>query len=368
MVKLSLHGARLKAFRSLALVVVSTIFVDSLLTGCQSTCPGRCGSAAAERPKSEPKYDVGRLGFWPPQAHPASTPELNRTIAARVSQLGMLFLEREMTFDSKKRDQYHGWFCNDPKARAMEGQLCSFLESKPCQTGTCTGKIWSGCSSGVFTGNYFVGPKHCVAGSDVKSLKAKVRIPRAGVVVDEIALVTTAFTISKDPYDVAIFKIKKHKAFPKMPMAEPVQGETVFGLGYPFLRWRTDTWPYEKTVGQLRVTIGKIVDANLQYKSFCRYTNEDDVVDLEAFALETDCSKVDYTSFKYQAREERAPILADTDMTFGMSGSPLFNAKGELLGIGSNVLSNAPGRRYDPSKSAVYVRSASVEALLKYLR
>jgi S1-C subfamily serine protease len=105
----------------------------------------------------------------------------------------------------------------------------------------------------------------------------------------------------------------------------------------------------------VRVTLGHVVRANPEGRSFCQFTNEE-VSDVERWKLEDSCKSPPEAG---RAREQD-PFLADTDMTYGMSGSPLFNARGELIGIGSNVLSKTPAN-YEAGKYAVYDKAIHID-------
>jgi hypothetical protein len=100
--------------------------------------------------------------------------------------------------------------------------------------------------------------------------------------------------------------------------------------------------------------------------SFCAYTNDDgESIQPQTWKLERNCSKTDYKKISYEAREESDPFFTDTDMIWGMSGSLLFDTRGLLLGIGSNMLGTSGD--CDPKKQAVYVKSANLLRLLNAL-
>ena len=113
----------------------------------------------------------------------------------------------------------------------------------------------------------------------------------------------------------------------------------------------------------MRATFGRITNPNPKGLSFCEFTNQDGVTDVEQFRLEpASCPNTDHTKLNYDAREERDPFLTNSDMTWGMSGSGLFDRNGELIGIGSNMLNNSA--TYDVSKNAIYVKAVHIQDLL----
>lgn len=172
-------------------------------------------------------------------------------------------------------------------------------------------------------------------------------------------LAKTSLSDHDEPYDLSVYRPEKPGE--GVPLrAGPLQnGEPVFAVFY-YQASKNDA-------PRLRATAGRVVDANAGSRSFCAFTNEDDVARPEDWTLESDCSRVERSRLPYKAREERDPLLTDTAMTFGMSGSPLFDAQGRLIGIGSNVLSSKP-LEYDPKKPAVYVKAASLDQLLSRIR
>jgi hypothetical protein len=180
----------------------------------------------------------------------------------------------------------------------------------------------------------------------------------------EFGIEETAMTLHSLPYDVSMFRVAggADVGTPAQLRADtPAAGEAVFGIGF--------VWDPDKkgTPDQKQLTIGAVADDNASGGSFCQYTNEDDVAVIENWRLEpAGCAGTDYAKFKYHAREERDPLLTRTAMTFGMSGSPLFDKNGRLIGIGSNVLSSTP-LTFDPNKFAVYVKAANISKVLAEL-
>ncbi len=70
-------------------------------------------------------------------------------------------------------------------------------------------------------------------------------------------------------------------------------------------------------------------------------------------------------TYSYKAREERNITIADSDMAQGMSGAPLFNINGELIGIASTVIVDAFPYNYKRSLGSVYSKSENILELLK---
>ncbi len=219
---------------------------------------------------------------------------------------------------------------------------------------------FGGASGVIIEGDFFITARH-VAQSAKKRNRNTIRVQTAAGGVQELTVVETDLTIHSLPYDFAVYRISggRFQGVPARIRTTPIDpDETVFGIGFVWDPAKKDT-PDQK-----KVAVGKTANVNAAGRSFCEYTNEDDVAVVESWKLEEPgCSNVDYAKFKYRAREERDSLLTLTPMSFGMSGSPLFDKDGLLIGIGSNVLSSTP-LNYDPLKFAVYVKAANIAKAL----
>mgnify|MGYP001618022791 CR=1 FL=1 len=215
---------------------------------------------------------------------------------------------------------------------------------------------FGGASGVIIEGGFFITARH-VAESAKKRNRNKIRVQNAAGDWQELTITETDLTFHSLPYDFAVYRISggRFDGIPARLRTTPVESnEAVFGIGFVWDPNKKDTPDQKKTV------FGKIADANTSGQSFCEYTNEDDVAVIEDWKLEEPgCANTDYSKFKYRAREERDPLLTMTPMSFGMSGSPLFDKDGLIIGIGSNVLSSTP-LRYDPLKFAVYVKTGNI--------
>ena len=63
-------------------------------------------------------------------------------------------------------------------------------------------------------------------------------------------------------------------------------------------------------------------------------------------------------------REERDPFLVNTDMINGMSGGPLFNRNGKIIGIGSTVKKNGLPLDYDPRFPAIFSKAKYISTVI----
>jgi S1-C subfamily serine protease len=214
----------------------------------------------------------------------------------------------------------------------------------------------------VIEGGYFVTARHVAEYARRKNLHAIIAQDDNGQ-WHEVPIEETPFTSHSLPYDIAIYRIVgQFGGLPaRLQTQTPAPSEPAYGIGFV---WDPNV---KETPDRKRVALGSVANANIAGESFCEYTNEDDVTVIENWKLEAPgCAGTDYSQFKYHAREERDPLLARSAMTFGMSGSPLFNKDGGLISVGSNVLSSTP-LLYDRNKLAVYVKSANIAKLIEEL-
>ena len=249
-------------------------------------------------------------------------------------------------------------------------------------TGAMVSSAWENICSGGFVhyqeGYYFVTAGHCLKNklaAKLSSLTVRYHHPVTGH-EEFIQLKVTDLTRHSFPYDFSIFEVDieaTQKAymscfscgfqlprFAEIRSSELKENEAVYSIGFPSLQLRTATnTDYDiSTEGlyDIRVTLGKVTDANLDHKSFCDYSDGDQIRP-ETWVLKNRCTDgADAQAVKYEARD---PVLTNTDMTYGMSGSPLFDRDGNFVGIGSTALSANP-INYSSNISAVYVKARNL--------
>jgi hypothetical protein len=248
-------------------------------------------------------------------------------------------------------------------------EICKQLKSPECLNG-CHVEFDSGCSGVTIVGGYFVTAGHCRHDREENGavIWAKFLNERGELI--RVEMQETAVTKHTLPYDLAVYRIvdsQFHQLGVPLRLDDPGDHEPVFAIGFPYLQGRKNyNGNYLFTYGSMRITFGEVTNANRARGSYCRFSNDVGAAPPEGWTIEQNCTGVDYSKFSYEAREERNPLLTDTDMIYGMSGSPLFDAQGKLLGIGTTILNSNPGD-YDPAKNAVYVKSTSLAELLRQL-
>lgn len=275
--------------------------------------------------------------------------------------------------------------CKDGEYKKWNPQSCELSSCKTPSEGKDGQFIWPTCS-GVLIEGYAVTAQHCNSKHQawMKNPNARVfftvlnhqQIP---VAIPFISTVGTDHdkTVFSEFSDVSVYGIDPNATDEEKELvlaqsvatyAEGKDNEAVYTFAIPDLSRRTIfNRVYEKSALAPVVSIGKVVDANTHKKSFCEFTNY--LINVNRWKLEDNCDSYDYSVYPENQwiRQERAPLLTNTDMTSGVSGAPLFNAQGELLGIGSLVLSDNFYEYYD-DRSAVYSNSAAIKSLIQKIK
>ena len=223
------------------------------------------------------------------------------------------------------------------------------------------------CAGVILKNGFFVTAKHCTGGKDDVPFHAK--FLRNGK-IKKYKLDATKYSNHDLPHDISIFKIPNYKGpTAKIAMYSNLDGEIVSGIGFPYVLFRDPHFnKYTSPWGSKRLTLGHIVDSNPYRKSFCGFSNNVSEALPETWVLEPFCKNKlpQKVSETLTLREERDPLLTNTDMIFGMSGSGLFNSKGHLVGIGTTILNSEPGNFSDKSP-AVYVKAVYAQMMIDLL-
>jgi len=282
-------------------------------------------------------------------------------VANAFPNVGAYVLEYTPTLTKSKVAERRALLCTEPSARAWNAEDCATLEQVHCTTDdACEVKLHGYCT-GVFAEGVFITARHCARTKQEAPLRA--RFIDAHGLPHDIALRATAFTEHQLPYDIALFEAASAPA-PGVPIRrdEPGVDEIVFGIGFPGLAAR-DTFQlaYGPPRGTPAMVFGRVIDPNKDNRSICNFANQTDDWK-RGWKWSKTCNGEADTS--KEEREERGPLLADADMINGMSGSPLFDREGRLVGIGSNTLV-FDALNYDATKPAVYVKAKRILELLK---
>lgn len=293
-------------------------------------------------------------------------------IDTTVMVSGAYSYARSESIGQNEVQEYRSKYCSDSRTKIWFETMCSQLDNCESAGGDCQIDYRGHCGGAIIKENLFVTAKHCVR-DDRKDIKARFLNEDRSSVVDFV-LERFELTHHNLPYDIAVLKIK---GWPEgRPTAEIsseiIQNDPVIAIGFPSTRSRENrNAEYPWANNEMRVSIGRITNANLEKKSFCKFSNNIYTAEPESWVLEASCEQIDpFTATNsagqsYEAREERNVLITNTDMINGMSGSALFNKSGKLIGIGTTILKNNPPLDYSPNNNAVYLKAENIHKILK---
>jgi len=303
-----------------------------------------------------------REGFFSPTAYTALNDSgiSAKTIAGVLPSVGAFLVQSESTYTWKEIESLRSTRCSSDVSRAWNQEFCKALAAADCTLeGSCRVQRTSSCG-GVAVSGFFVTARHCTEGHGDRPAKAKFISPDGLPILVELE--KTALTEHAYSDDLALLRIPNHDGKEaRIRRQEPKDGEPVFGVGFPYFRMRgRKRADYTAPWGEPRVALGKVVDGNSKSLAICNFSNQSDDWKNTWKWEETCPEQTDETP---EFREERHLFLTDNDMLNGMSGSPLFDKRGRLLGIGTNTLKKAP-YDYDAKKPALYVKAERIQALI----
>lgn len=321
-----------------------------------------CGTSPhSTNSSSEQKRVPAREGFY----------EVPASLRKTSFSVGLYFAYKTNKIPKELVDVTRAGECGTAEGRLWRGDMCERILDKACDNGCEVTTYYPRCSGGRI-GDHFVTARHCFPES-VQKIQVKFMAADGSLIT--VPMKTNNETYHNLPYDLTTISPVNPQDFEKIPSLEigntMADGDSVFGIGFPVLREKIRTQKsadYEITSGLMRVTVGKIVNANLSKKSYCAYSNLNNTAQPENWILEDDCSRYDYTKIDPAlARAEHNPMLTDTDMIFGMSGSLLFSQDGKVLGVGSTVKTSYPGN-YSENSPAIYSKIENLKVLLRTMK
>ncbi len=296
------------------------------------------------------------------------------TVTRAAQSVGAFTYIRNYTYDEATARSRFASYCATEGSRELNPEFCTEIEravatSLANRVPITFTSFHFGCS-GVILDDHFITAKHCLPSRELL-IEPRLRVKVAGK-YETFKLISSAHTYTLESFDLATFEIEGmtpalRKQSAKLSSQTLLAKQPVFGVGFPILNIRearASQFDYPLEPRTQRVALGRVALVNSEAKRFCAYTNDDDVANIEAWDLVDNCERVDRSNLKYKWREEADPLLVNIDMTWGMSGSPLFDVLGDLIGIGSNVLSN-DATFYNPHKLAVYVKASHIADVLR---
>jgi hypothetical protein len=279
------------------------------------------------------------------------------------------------TIPTSKKSEWEQKYCSHPQTKIWFKELCLQLSQCPKRATECELSYHKHCGGTVIAPHWLVTAKHCIYDDD-EDLRAKF-LSLDGADVIEFQVEKTPMTQHNLPFDIALLKIIDWpRNRPTATLSSRViRKSPVIAIGFPHV-WKRDNFEADYTPphGEMRISIGRITEANPGKKSFCLFSNDIFEAQPESWLLEDDCPKAGPFKIKnsrgieYEARQEKNVLLTNTDMIYGMSGSGLFNRWGEFIGVGTTVLSDSPPLNYDRKKNAVYLKAENIREIIKQLQ
>lgn len=261
---------------------------------------------------------------------------------------------------------------------------CKKQNSSSCSIGKHKKLICSGALLELSGEQFFVTSYHCSKHPRIKK-DMYVRFLKDHDSKETIDKRITPLQKDHSLYPFGLFVYKIHnwprtRSLGQIFKGELLKNEPVIHAGFPHPKpARTVfTQTYSTHPDGLRVSFGKIIAPNNKAYSFCLFTVNLGLTNHESWKFEKTCptreeliknkkyTSVLNTPFSFSfPREERDPFLANTDMINGMSGGPLFNQNGHIIGIGSTILKNSPPLNYNSKYPASFSKAKYFESMVK---
>lgn len=174
------------------------------------------------------------------------------------------------------------------------------------------------------------------------------------------------------PFETIFYRIPKSSqtdfAFVEIASQPSINGDSVYTIGVPYLLNRTlvgsQVPPYDLKISDIKVSLGRTIFGNLRRASYCAFSNHINIANPKSWKAQSGCDFFDYSQIHYPARQEKNFMLTDTDMTYGISGAPLFNSAGQLIGIGNSIL-DTQAENYNPTSYGIYSKAENLRLLLQ---
>jgi hypothetical protein len=258
--------------------------------------------------------------------------------------------------------------CRESGTRAWNQALCDALEGATCDDSECTFVHHGNCSGFLAGAGRFVTAAHCLA----DLVEAPARLSASHVLVASPGaaprrLAIRLATLGKrefsrhwvsereTPVDVAILLVDDG-GLEAYPTARVAPDEVLAMVGYPRAELRSQearkAHGYGLFAGTLAVSFGRVDDPNLENRPLCSVDGRQ-----EHWRLHQACP---FGAVTVEGEPAWKGVLltgvftSTMDSINGFSGAPVFNARGEWVGVNSTILSSEnPQRVYPPGFRAV---------------
>lgn len=308
-------------------------------------------------------------GEWLKRRHPELAPDVAHSPRPRVVKL--ILPGPEIEQPEAEVLQRHTRYCGQPEVRGWNETLCASLEARSCSDGICRFQDFGNCSGFLWGDGAVLTAAHCVAtlASD-EGLRRIAQVLRQGRNGRPEALPMESIILGKrdfahhgvaveesDPVDAALVTVAVSgvASWPLAPL--PAKGAFLFAWGFPRVDSRSlsslRSSGYGLVPGTPALTIGRMAEPNAAELPLCNVDGRQ-----QNWALRSPCPvgpvELDGGRSTWRGPILMSPFLHSADMMSGLSGAPVFDTDGRLVGLNATVLAEVdPRQRYSPTTRGV---------------